>query len=105
MVIGVPALKIGVIVGTVELGTLLSLLAGVDFEVARMILLLFPPVRGRAAIVLRTPVGVSFDEIVNFPVFAKVSRVVISVGLSSEVLPVVGVDASFLVVILTPRAP
>ena len=105
MVTGEPALKICVKVWTVELGTLLPLFTRVNFEVARMVLLLFPPVRGRAAIVLRTPIGISFDEIVDFPVFAKVSRVVINVGLSSEVLPVVGVDASLLVVILAPRTP
>lgn len=81
------------------------LLARIDFVVARMILLLFPAVTIGAAILITTAVGVAPDEVLDFPILAKLFLIVVKLRLPPQVLPVVSINTIFLIMIFAPWTP
>ena len=81
------------------------LLARINFVIARMILLLFPPVTVSASVLILTAVWVAPDEVFNFPILAKLFLIIVHLWFSPQVLPVVSVDTIFLVMVLTPWTP
>lgn len=63
-----------------------------------MELKLFPPVTHRAVEALRTASVVVFDELAGIPGRTWLCNILVDVGPSSKVLPVVGVDTEGFVV-------
>ena len=79
-------------VGTVRLLARLSLSTGMHLIVHRVILLFLPSMRESASVFIFTPVWVGLDEMLGLPLRALLSIIVKDMRLSSEILPVVGVD-------------
>lgn len=70
----------------------LSLSTGMHLIVHRVILLLLPSMRESASVFIFTTVRVGLDEMLGLPLRALLSIIFKDMRLSSEVLPVVGVD-------------
>lgn len=89
-----PSFTRTVVVGTcLTLCTVLSTGTGFGPVIQRVILVFFPSVTFSALILIGATIIVFGDKIFRLPVLAGVRIVVTLVGLTSEVLPVVGVDA------------
>lgn len=101
----IPSIFLRMVVGAMVLLTFLMLFARVYLVVARMVLLFLPAMTLRASVLVHTSVGVRSNKVIDLPVAAQLSVVVVDVWFSSQVLPVVGVDTVLFVVILAPRAP
>lgn len=101
-----PSIELIVIVGTVGLGALLSVLAGVQLIVVWMILLLFPAMALGTTVLIWTPILIVIDELSATPVRALVLGVQVELILPSIILPIVSKDTLIsLVVILIIRTP
>lgn len=102
-----PLVVLEVIVAAHEILSALALLAGQRLIEKRMVDLLLPAVAASTERLERTPLVVIANESSRLPVLAKIPRIVIEeVRLAAEVLPVVGVDALRLVVLVVlERAP
>lgn len=87
------SVSIRVIVGTVRLLADAASAASIYLKVLRMILLLLPPVREAASVLMRASVSIGLDEVLGLPLFALLLLVLEAVRLPSEVLPIVGIDA------------
>jgi hypothetical protein len=94
-----------VIIRAVKLLALAVLLARVYLEVPRMVLLLFPPVTVSASVFILASIGVRPYKVFYFPILTKLFLIVVQLRFSAQVLPVVGVDTIFFVVVLAPWAP
>lgn len=105
MVDRVAPILLRVVVGAMELPALGVLLAWIDLVVPGMILLFLPTVTLGAPVLVSASVRVRPDEVVYLPVAAQIAIIVIDMGLAAEVLPVMGVNAVLLVVVLAPWAP
>ena len=66
--------------------------ASVHLVVERMVLLLLPPVGELAAVLVSAPVSISLDKAFGFPLGTLLFVILEDMRLSSEVLPVMGVD-------------
>jgi len=104
-VVGTHAVGFGVEEGTVRFGAAVALFAGAGFEERGVELLLLPAVTVGTAVVERTAVSISFNEVVVGPVGTRILVVGNQVGLAAEVLPVVGINAGFFVVVPAEGAP
>lgn len=89
----VSSVSIRVIVGAVRLLADAASAASIYLKVLRMILLLLPPVREAASVLMGASVSISLDEVLGLPLFALLLLVLEAVRLPSEVLPIVGIDA------------
>lgn len=90
-------------VGFLAVGAVLALL---DLELFRVILLLLPAVRKHALVLVGAALRVRSDRFVHAPVGAHLALVDKCGRPATEVLPVVGVDADFAVVVIFPiRTP
>jgi hypothetical protein len=85
--------------------TLSMLLTWVDFVRSGVVLLLFPAVAVSASVLVQAAVTVCSDEVFYLPILTEVFFIVVKLGFSSQVLPVVCVDTVFFVVILAPWTP
>ena len=94
-----------VIIWTMNLFASIELFARIDFKISGMILLFLPAMTMFAAIVLFTSIEIRPNEIVNMPIRTQVSIVIVNVGLSSEILPVMSIHTAFFVVVIAPGAP
>ena len=70
-----------------------------------VVLLLFPAVGSGTAVLIRAAVGILADEVFSLPVLAKVRLVSIVLRLATEILPIVSIDAQFLIVVIGERTP
>lgn len=94
-----------VIERAVNLFTFAFELAGVDLVVRRMELLLLPPVAVRTPILQSATVRVRFDVLVDLPILTQIRRILVNLRFAPEVLPVVGINTHFFVMVVVPRAP
>lgn len=101
----VPTVFLRMVIRTVEFLAFLMLFARIYFVVSGVVLLLFPAMALLASVLIWTTVRVGSYEVINVPITAQVSLVVVDVGLPSQVLPIVRVYTALLVVVLAPRAP
>jgi hypothetical protein len=77
-----------------------------DFVVVRVVLLLLPSVTTPAPVLKLATIGVGLQFLFGVPVLTLLLGVHIVVGLATVVLPIVGVNALFpLVLFVTKRAP
>jgi hypothetical protein len=90
---------------TMQFLTFAILFTRMNFVVSRMILLFFPAMTKFASIFVLAAIGIRSNEVFNLPICAKLFSVVVNMRLSSKILPVVSIDAVFLVVIMAPRTP
>lgn len=94
------------VVRTVRFRTGLQVFAFFEFEEVRVVLLLFPPVTILALVLVYTSFCIAHYEVVCFPVGTHFLHVTKNSWLSSIILPIMGVNADFAVmVVVSVRAP
>jgi len=104
--LGGPFFDVIVIVGAVGFSALVSVSAVVKLVVVRVVLLFFPSVTVWALVLVGTPVLVGTNVLSRSPVLALFFGVLVKLGLSPIVLPVVGKHADIpLVLSFVVRAP
>ncbi len=97
---------LAVIIGAVRLLATGRVLARLDFQEVRVILLFLPAMRVQALILICAALLVRTYKVVDLPLRTHLATVQKDGGSASIVLPVVCIDANFtIMVILTVRAP
>jgi hypothetical protein len=81
-----------VVVGTVRLLTIKPLSASMDLIVKRMILLLLPPMRELAPVLILAAIRICLHKVLRLPLRALLPLIVKNMRFPPEILPVVGVD-------------
>jgi len=97
---------VAVVVGTVRLLAVGAVLASLNFDKIRVILLLLPAVRIWTLVLIWATFPIGANEVVHLPVRAHFARVHEHGGSASVVLPVVGINTNLtVVVVLAIRTP
>jgi hypothetical protein len=102
---GVPSILLSVEIGTMHLVAIRLLLASIDFVVPWVVLLLFPSMTELASIFILASIRIGTYEVFNLPIVAKELFIIVTVWLSSQILPIVSIYTHFFVVIVTPWTP
>jgi hypothetical protein len=83
---------------TVGLGAFFKVFTLVDLVIGWMILLFLPSMGMSTPVLQLTPLPIGLDKVLSLPVRTLLLRVVVDVGFTTEILPVVGINTELPVV-------